>query len=560
MGGIDTRGRYHVHWGAPETYGERREESALRRSGRTVPDPAYRPFAAVDLAALDGILEDVRPRPGRDAADPRGDPGRVRLPAGRGAQADQPADRCVVRDDLRHRHATTATSASSRPRRPSQAAAVDAHRPPEATYLARARGARDQGARPPASRRGRSGMVDLLRTPAAWPTILLERAGRAGPDRPRRGGPGGRLRRPPSGHPQPRRRPRRSRRSPASGLRGRGGAGFPAARQVADRGRDRRAAPLRRGQRLRRRPGDRHGPVPARARPVRGHRGRRHRRLRDRCERGDHRGPRRRDRGDPRGSRRPSAPPRRPASSASTSSAPATTSWSGPAGPGRLHAGRGDRPAQGPRGQARPARAAPAAPGRARPVRHADRRPQRPDPRGRAVDRPPRRRRVRARPAPPDSPGTILVQVRTPAGDGIAEVPLGTPLRDVVGLGGKLPAGRVHQGRSSSAARPAACCRPTCSTRRMTSSRCARPAPTSGPGSVVVADDRACIVDLARLLTRFCAGEACGKTIPCRIGTRRLVEIADRVDRRPAATDRPELARRTCRPTSWPPPCATTSG
>jgi ferredoxin len=58
MGGIDTRGRYHVHWGAPETYGERREESALRRSGRPVPDPAYRPFAAVDLSALDGILED----------------------------------------------------------------------------------------------------------------------------------------------------------------------------------------------------------------------------------------------------------------------------------------------------------------------------------------------------------------------------------------------------------------------------------------------------------------------------------------------------------------------
>ena len=58
MGGIDTRGRYHVHWGAPETYGERREESALRRSGRPVPDPAYLPFAAVDIAAVDAILED----------------------------------------------------------------------------------------------------------------------------------------------------------------------------------------------------------------------------------------------------------------------------------------------------------------------------------------------------------------------------------------------------------------------------------------------------------------------------------------------------------------------
>jgi NADH-quinone oxidoreductase subunit F len=42
-----------------------------------------------------------------------------------------------------------------------------------------------------------------------------------------------------------------------------------------------------------------------------------------------------------------------------------------------------------------------------------------------------------------DSPGTILVQVRTPSGDGIAEVPLGTPLRDVVALGGRIPAGRT---------------------------------------------------------------------------------------------------------------------
>jgi NADP-reducing hydrogenase subunit HndC len=46
---------------------------------------------------------------------------------------------------------------------------------------------------------------------------------------------------------------------------------------------------------------------------------------------------------------------------------------------------------------------------------------------------------------------------------------------------------------------------------------------------VIVADDRACVVDLARLLTRFCADEACGKTIPCRIGTRRLFEIGDRI-------------------------------
>jgi ferredoxin len=58
MGGIDTKGRFHVHWGPPETYGERREESALRRSGRTVPDAAYTRFEGIDVSALDAILEE----------------------------------------------------------------------------------------------------------------------------------------------------------------------------------------------------------------------------------------------------------------------------------------------------------------------------------------------------------------------------------------------------------------------------------------------------------------------------------------------------------------------
>src|SRR5512143_342646 len=64
MGGIDTKGRFHVHWGPSETYGERREESALRRSGRPVADPAYTPFEGIDIAPVDEILEahDYDPR------------------------------------------------------------------------------------------------------------------------------------------------------------------------------------------------------------------------------------------------------------------------------------------------------------------------------------------------------------------------------------------------------------------------------------------------------------------------------------------------------------------
>jgi NADH:ubiquinone oxidoreductase subunit F (NADH-binding) len=137
----------------------------------------------------------------------------------------------------------------------------------------------------------------------------------------------------------------------------------------------------------------------------------------------------------------------------------------------------------------------------------------------------------------PESPGTILVQLRSPAGQGIAEVPLGTPLRDVVGLGRRLPAGRTIKailvgGPSGGLLPPDQLDTPY----GFDSLRAA--GAHVGSGSVVVADDRACVVDLARLLTRFCASEACGKTIPCRIGTRRLVEIADRVvEGRPRPTD-----------------------
>lgn len=58
MGGVDTKNRYHIHWGPPEQYAERREESALRRAGRPVPDRAFIPFDPIDLGPLNRILEE----------------------------------------------------------------------------------------------------------------------------------------------------------------------------------------------------------------------------------------------------------------------------------------------------------------------------------------------------------------------------------------------------------------------------------------------------------------------------------------------------------------------
>jgi NADH:ubiquinone oxidoreductase subunit F (NADH-binding) len=125
------------------------------------------------------------------------------------------------------------------------------------------------------------------------------------------------------------------------------------------------------------------------------------------------------------------------------------------------------------------------------------------------------------------APGTVLVQLRTPGGDGIAEVPLGTPLRDVIALGGKLPSGRSIQailvgGPSGGLLPPDALDTPY-------TFRALRDAGAHvGSGSVMVVDDRTDLVELVGVLTRFCAGEACGKSIPCRIGTRRLADIVAR--------------------------------
>ncbi|MFI5226495.1 MAG: NADH-quinone oxidoreductase subunit F [Candidatus Limnocylindrales bacterium] len=141
-----------------------------------------------------------------------------------------------------------------------------------------------------------------------------------------------------------------------------------------------------------------------------------------------------------------------------------------------------------------------------------------------------------------DSPGTILVQVRGPRRTGIAEVPLGTPLRDVVALGGSAVDG--HPLKAVLVGGPSGGILPAEALDTLYDFDSLREAGAHiGSGSVTAADDRACVVDLARLLTRFCADEACGKSIPCRIGTRRLTEIGDRVVAgRPRPTDLDLLA------------------
>ncbi len=137
----------------------------------------------------------------------------------------------------------------------------------------------------------------------------------------------------------------------------------------------------------------------------------------------------------------------------------------------------------------------------------------------------------------PDAPGTVLVQVSGTTRGGIVEVPTGTPLNEIIALAGGVGGGRKVKallvGGPSGGLLPG-----TALDTPYDFGPLREAGAHVGSGSVVIADERACVVDLARLLTAFCADEACGKTIPCRIGTRRIAEIGDRVTQgRPRPTD-----------------------
>jgi NADH:ubiquinone oxidoreductase subunit F (NADH-binding) len=125
-------------------------------------------------------------------------------------------------------------------------------------------------------------------------------------------------------------------------------------------------------------------------------------------------------------------------------------------------------------------------------------------------------------------PGTILVDVRGPGGVGVAEVPFGVTLGAIAKLVGGAGAG--HEVKAYLVGGPSGGLLPAALASTLYTFEDLRAAGAHvGSGSVLVADERTCIVDLARVLTRFCADEACGKTIPCRIGTRRMAEIGERL-------------------------------
>ncbi len=112
---------------------------------------------------------------------------------------------------------------------------------------------------------------------------------------------------------------------------------------------------------------------------------------------------------------------------------------------------------------------------------------------------------------------------------GLVEVPMGTTLREVVfDIGGGIPNGKKFKAAQTGG--PSGGCIPT--------SHLDTPidydslialGSMMGSGGLIVMDEDNCMVDIAKFFLKFTVDESCGKCPPCRIGTKRMLEILERM-------------------------------
>ena len=112
---------------------------------------------------------------------------------------------------------------------------------------------------------------------------------------------------------------------------------------------------------------------------------------------------------------------------------------------------------------------------------------------------------------------------------GLVEVPMGIPLRTIIeDIGGGCPNGKkfkaVQTGGPSGGCIPAELLDTPVEYDTLTAIGA-----MMGSGGMIVMDEDNCMVDIARFFLDFTVDESCGKCTPCRIGTRRMLEILERI-------------------------------
>ncbi len=112
---------------------------------------------------------------------------------------------------------------------------------------------------------------------------------------------------------------------------------------------------------------------------------------------------------------------------------------------------------------------------------------------------------------------------------GLVEVPMGTTLREIIyEIGGGIPKGKafkaVQTGGPSGGCLPASMLDTPVDYDNLVAA-----GSMMGSGGMIIMDEDNCMVDIARFFLDFTVDESCGKCTPCRIGTRRMLEILDRI-------------------------------
>lgn len=112
---------------------------------------------------------------------------------------------------------------------------------------------------------------------------------------------------------------------------------------------------------------------------------------------------------------------------------------------------------------------------------------------------------------------------------GLVEVPMGTTLRTVVEeIGGGVPNG--HTFKAAQTGGPSGGCIPASLIDiPIDYDNLLSIGSMMGSGGLIVMDETTCMVDIAKFFLEFTVDESCGKCTPCRVGTKRLLEILEKV-------------------------------
>ena len=108
---------------------------------------------------------------------------------------------------------------------------------------------------------------------------------------------------------------------------------------------------------------------------------------------------------------------------------------------------------------------------------------------------------------------------------GLVEVPMGTTLREIVyDIGGGIPNGRDFKAAQTGGP-SGGCIPPEHLDTPIDYESLASIGSMMGSGGLIVMDDTKCMVDIARFYLDFTVSESCGKCTPCRIGSKRMLEL-----------------------------------